>query len=404
MDGKRKRDEESPAPQVSIVLNGVEQAFLMSLPERDRVDIMLSMQSIQSAHQVSVPLRFRILASKLPESVKQEAFLRCPCESLSPKYLAWLEVALSIPIGVCQGPLAASRRMRKRALSAARAKMDKVVVGHGKAKDGVMRVLSQMLCGERDTVALGLSGPPGIGKTTFAQQAMSVLGRPIVFVSLGGASDSTLLTGHSYTYEGAACGRVVDALREAKCMDPVIYFDELDKVSETPRGAEIVNTLVHLIDPSQNAKFRDKYLGFDLDLSRATFVFSYNNPARVCPVLLDRIACIDCAPPSVEEKLSIARKHLIPRCIRRQALKDPPALSDETLRYIVERHTEGELGVRNLERCLNRLYGSFSVWELSPDALAADYRFERAELGTDAVDRVLQEGPAAAPAYAAMFT
>ena len=119
-------------------------------------------------------------------------------------------------------------------------------------------------------------GPMGNGKTTLVKEGIAkMINRPFEFISLGGATDSCYLDGHSYTYEGSIPGKIVDIVKKAKCMNPVIYFDELDKVSETPKGEEIINLLIHLTDFSQNDHFIDKYYNnIPIDLSKALFIFS----------------------------------------------------------------------------------------------------------------------------------
>ena len=386
----------------TVALSGPERHFLDRLRPEDRDGFLVQMHQLSSM-QHGVPLRFRILTSHLPFGVKRDAFVRSTAD-FSPKYQTWLETALSMPLGKFCGPVARTQRARQRTLASAKSAMDAAVVGHAQAKDGVMRILTKMVSGKGTGVSIGLGGPPGIGKTTFSQNAMGVLGRPIVFLSMGGVFDSALLTGHSYTYEGATTGRIAEALREANCMNPILYFDELDKISDTPRGAEITNTLVHLTDRAQNSKFRDRYLGFDVDLSHVTFVFSYNDSSRVCPVLLDRINRIECEPPGVEDKLRIARMHLIPRSVAEHGLVNPPSISDETLRHIIDRHTSGELGVRNLGRCLDRIFGCYGVWKISPDILVGEYHFKQDGMTTEMVDRVLGISAASsAPSYGFMY-
>jgi hypothetical protein len=135
-----------------------------------------------------------------------------------------------------------------------------------------------------------------------------VMGRPFIPISLGGASDASFLDGHSFTYEGSIPGKIAEALIEAKCMNPIFYFDELDKVSKTAKGMEIINLLVHLIDPSQNHHFRDKYFhGVSLDLSKATFIFSFNDRRLVDRILLDRITVIKTKGLDLDQKKIIAR-------------------------------------------------------------------------------------------------
>ena len=125
---------------------------------------------------------------------------------------------------------------------------------------------------------IALYGPPGTGKTELIKKGIAkAMDKPFIFISLGGAQDSSYLDGHSFTYEGSIYGRIAQALIDAKCMNPIIYFDELDKVSNTDKGQEIINVLIHLTDYTQNSHFMDDYMdGIVVDLSRATFIFSFN--------------------------------------------------------------------------------------------------------------------------------
>ena len=144
--------------------------------------------------------------------------------------------------------------------------------------------------------AFGFEGPPGTGKTTLAKRGISKClidyegnTRPFAFIALGGSSNGSTLEGHNYTYVGSTYGRIVDILMETKCMNPIIYIDELDKISKTEHGKEIVGILTHLTDTTQNDTWCDKYFsGVKLDLSRVLFIFSYNDPSLIDKILLDR--------------------------------------------------------------------------------------------------------------------
>merc|ERR1711991_1311022 len=162
--------------------------------------------------------------------------------------------------------------------------------------------------------AIAIKGPMGTGKTTLVKEGISkILGREFAFIALGGASDSSFLEGHSYTYEGSTWGKIVQILIESKSMNPVIYFDELDKVSDTPKGEEIVGILTHLTDTSQNSAFHDKYFAeIDFDLSKCLFIFSYNDENKVNPILRDRMYRILTKGYDMKQKQTISTKHLMP--------------------------------------------------------------------------------------------
>jgi ATP-dependent Lon protease len=195
-----------------------------------------------------------------------------------------------------------------------------------------------------------------------------ILGREFAFITLGGAGDSSFLEGHSYTYEGSSWGKIVQILIDSKCMNPVIFFDELDKLSDTPRGQEITGILTHLTDTTQNSQFHDKYFSeIDFDLSKCLFIFSYNDEALVNPILKDRLYKIHTKGYDTAEKVVIAKKYLLPK-IREQVnfQEEDIVIPDETIQYIVttSRFTQGEQGVRNLKRCLEIIYTKLNLFRL----------------------------------------
>jgi ATP-dependent Lon protease len=145
-------------------------------------------------------------------------------------------------------------------------------------------------------------------------------------------------------------------------MNPVIYFDELDKVSETPKGEEIMNLLIHLTDGSQNDRFQDKYFtGIDLDLSRCLFIFSHNNHEKVNPILRDRMYNIQCNGFSMKEKLLIAEEYLLPGALRESGLFEKISINREILQHVIEHFTGGEAGVRELKRCLQTIVSKINL-------------------------------------------
>ena len=216
------------------------------------------------------------------------------------------------------------------------------------------------------------SGAPGTGKTTLIKEGISkILQRPFAFLALGGATDSSFLEGHGYTYEGSTWGKIVNILIQSKCMNPVIYFDELDKISETPKGEEITGILTHLTDTTQNNCFHDKYFAnMDFDLSKSLFIFSYNDESKVNPILKDRMYRIHTAGYVSKEKITIAKKYLIPKIEKNVNFKSEDiTITDEALIKIIDGFTDKEKGVRNLKRCLEIIYTKLNLYRLMrPDS------------------------------------
>ena len=193
-----------------------------------------------------------------------------------------------------------------------------------------------------------------------------ILGREFAFIALGGCGDSSFLEGHSYTYEGSTWGKIAQIVMESKCMNPVIYFDELDKVSDTARGQEIIGVLTHLTDTTQNTQFHDKYFSeIELDLSKCMFIFSYNDENLVNPILRDRMYRIRTKGYDLKEKTIIARNYMLPK-IREQVGFGPDDIifSDEVLGHIISNQAKGEEGVRNLKRSLEIIHTKLNLYRL----------------------------------------
>ncbi len=246
--------------------------------------------------------------------------------------------------------------------------LDESVYGHDNAKRQIERVIGQWMNGEPTGYCFGFEGPHGIGKTSLAKNGLAnclqdenKTGRPFSFIALGGSSNGSMLSGHSYTYVGSTWGRIVDILMEQKCMNPIIFIDELDKVSKTEHGKEIIGILTHMVDPTQNDNFQDKYFsGIDFDLTRVLFIFSYNNPDLIDPILLDRIHRIQFKSLSIEDKIIITKKHILPELFTRVGLTDTIHFKDDVIKYIIEMYTK-EAGVRKLKEVLFEIISEINL-------------------------------------------
>ena len=398
----QQQQQAEPSCKEHKELNREEIAYLKTIPDEQRVRYMNRLKLL--SNEVDCPRRFRVLNSELPN--QKEIFKRLDrCES--PKYEQWDESALRIPLGNFSPPPVdiSKPQLVSQYVENIRTIMDAEIYGQMNAKNEVMRMVCQWLKGEGKAYSLALEGLPGIGKTTFAKSVLSkAFNRPFQFISLGGCSDSAFLTGHSYTYEGALHGRIVDAVISSGVMDPIIYFDELDKISKTAKGDEIVNTLIHLTDASQNNHYRDKYFhGINIDLSKAIFVFSYNNVKDVSPILLDRLNIVYMDPPTLDSKIKIAQLHLLPRIYTDCHMN--VHFSESTLRDIVSRFTQ-EAGVRNLERCLKRLVSTLNVLTCNnADPILPNAITERTGISQEFIDYVLSDKSEKPGTYiASMYT
>jgi ATP-dependent Lon protease len=246
--------------------------------------------------------------------------------------------------------------------------LNAAVHAHEKAKKQVERIVAQWIAGNDNTgYVLGFEGAPGIGKTTLAKGLANCLkdkdgvSRPFALIAIGGDANSSSLVGHSYTYVGSTWGQIVQILMDKKCMNPIILIDEVDKISRTEHGKEIIGILTHLLDTTQNEGFQDKYFsGIDLDLSKVLFILSYNDVDAIDKILLDRVHRIKFDNLSIEDKIEIANKHLLPEIYKKVGLNGAIQFLPETLKFIIEEYTL-EPGVRKLKEKLYEIVGEINL-------------------------------------------
>jgi ATP-dependent Lon protease len=253
-------------------------------------------------------------------------------------------------------------------MSEVKTTLDKAVHGHEKAKRQIERIIAQWINGEQDGYCFGFEGAPGIGKTSLAKRGLSDClkddngnSRPFAMIQMGGDSNGSTLHGHNYTYVGSTWGSIVQILIDKKCMNPIIFIDEVDKISRTEHGKEIVGILTHLLDPAQNDCFQDKYFtGIDLDLSKALFILSYNDPEAIDKILLDRVHRIKFNNLSLEDKLIICNTHILPDVYKKMGLEDMIHFNDDVLKFIIDEYT-CESGVRKLKEILFEIIGEINL-------------------------------------------
>lgn len=353
----------------------------LSIEEQEK--IINEVEELNKHSIVQKPYRLTLLESNIPTNLKSIALNKIaslrymdPGNGEYYKIKTWVDTFMQIPFNSYKSlPITIDNGVNECQLYMEKSKdmLDEAVYGLNDAKMQIMQLIGQWIANPKAVgTAVAIKGPMGTGKTTLVKEGISkILNREFAFIALGGATDSSFLEGHGYTYEGSTWGKIVDILVKTKSMNPVIYFDELDKISETPKGEEIAGILTHLTDTSQNSEFHDKYFSeIDFDLSKCLFIFSYNDESRVNPILLDRMYKIQTQGYEKKDKRVISNQYLIPK-IREQVnfKEDEIIIPDETIDYIVETYTEKEKGVRNLKRCLEIIYTKLNLYRLmKPDS------------------------------------
>lgn len=224
---------------------------------------------------------------------------------------------------------------------------------------------------------IALQGPPGIGKTKLIKKGISeALGRPFYVINFGGIRDSTSLEGYDFTYVNSRYGRIVDCLIKAKCMNPVIYLDEIDKISET-HFEEISGVLTHLLDEEQHYEFYDNYFqGIPIDLSKVLFVISFNDPTKISSIVNSRLKIISLDPPSDQDKIEIAKRFLLPEVISQTGLTPKDiTISDDNIRLILKK-TEFEEGIRKFKRNIQNVVEKANASNLLGDSACDIYNLK----------------------------
>ena len=258
--------------------------------------------------------------------------------------------------------------------------LNKAIYSQHDAKKEIKRIIGQWINGKMTGYCLGFEGPPGIGKTSLAKQGIAKCllddagnSRPFAFIAIGGSSNGSLLEGHNYTYVGSNYGKIIEILIQSQCMNPIIYIDELDKISNTENGKEIVGILTHLTDSAQNEHFNDKYFsGINFDLSKVLFIFSYNDYSKIDPILADRIHRIKFNYLQTHEKIHIMKDYIIPELLENIGYsKNSINFSDDIIEYIITNYTY-EAGVRKLKEKVYEIIREINLEEIMDNSNKTD--------------------------------
>jgi len=405
----KKKDSEESEDEPALELNEEEQGYFQDLSKSKQKKINKQMKQLATlVKDGDVPFKFRVLDLPIPDSIKASVIKKIDMLDKMEsdggeghKLRSWIEGFLRVPFGVnvplpvkiddgpkpCAEFLAETRKV-----------LDKAVYGMPSAKTQIMQILAQWISNPASVGnVIALKGPMGVGKTSFAKHGVAkALRRPFEFFSLGGAADSANFVGHAYTYEGSTWGRVADSLMTARCMNPVMYFDELDKVSTTPHGEEIVSMLIHMTDRTQNTQFHDRYFaGVDFDLSQCLFVFSFNDESKVHPVLKDRMQVIHCSGYTSDEKKIILTQYVWPQLVERVKLENV-TISEDAIKFMISEYSKEEEGVRTLMRAVETLLTRINLLRIADEETAKSYKFYTKikfplEITTDMTRHILED-------------
>ena len=410
-EGKEEEEEEEDDDDIEIEYDEFDEQFLEVSMDGDGEDYNLEyfhnlttvekksyikdIESLNKIRDSNIPLKFKVLKSHMPETTKAYALSlieKAENETDSSeihKMTKWIEGLILIPFDKYIPMLNKDReieasedpfKFNREYISNVHKCLNNAIYGHVDAKFHIIQLVARWLKNPDSTGnVLAIQGPMGNGKTTLVKDGISkALDRPFAFISLGGASDSSYLNGHSLTYEGSIWGRIADILIKSKCMNPVIYFDELDKVSETTKGEEIINLLTHITDFSQNERFQDNYFsGIDLDLSKILFIFSFNDEGKVNRILKDRMHVINTKGFKVKEKIKISNEYLLPKLYESFKFTAKDIIFPENiLEHIINQYTYKEEGVRNLQRCLENIISKINMYSMYNIVENKDTEFE----------------------------
>jgi ATP-dependent Lon protease len=309
-------------------------------------------------------LETRIRNSNMEPKVKESVLFRLQnMDADKQKQTEWFENLLKIPFKKYTSfPVCKTDPIEKiqNFIVNVESTLNKAVYGMEPVKEEIINYVTQHVSSGGDGAPriIALCSKPGMGKTQLIKNGLAkAIDRPMRFISMGGITDSAHFVGFDYSYAGSRYGAIVQALIEAKVMNPIIFMDELDKISQTTDGKEVQNLLVHLTDPVQNSSFQDKYFaGIDIDLSKVIFVFSYNDEKLINPVLKDRIHTIYIPTPNHRAKVVITREYMLKEVCNNIGI-DPNwiTIDERTLSYMIDKFSRADKGMRSLKHALETL-------------------------------------------------
>tara|TARA_Y100000739_G_C20606658_1_gene465962 strand:+ start:375 stop:1541 length:1167 start_codon:yes stop_codon:yes gene_type:complete len=247
--------------------------------------------------------------------------------------------------------------------------LNKEFYGHETIKNYLLQILCQYYTNPESNNILGFFGPPGVGKTTLAYIISKILKKPLEIINLCGAQDSSYLEGHSFTYEGSKPGKIISTLIKHKTMNPIILFDEVDKISKTEKGYELEKLLINIADNSQNNNFIDKYfMEVTFDLSQIFFIFSYNDRNLIDPILYDRICEIEFKYYNTDDKIELSQNYIIPKLLKNYSFKiDDLKFDKSAILYLINKYSKKNEGIRTLKNIYNNIISKVHIVFITND-------------------------------------
>lgn len=255
--------------------------------------------------------------------------------------------------------------------------LNSVTHGHTQAKEQILEFIAKLLVNpESKGNVIALQGAAGTGKTSLIRKGLAkALNRPFYSINFGGMTDTSVLAGHSSTYVGSKYGRFVDILMKSKCMNPIIYLDEIDKISSMNSNAstEIFGLLTHVLDEEQNHEFLDNYFdGVKIDLSKVLFVISFNNIDNIDQIVSDRLKIIHIEDPTIIEKIQISKHYLIPEIVKEFKMEGSIIFNEDVIKYLITKTKEK--GVRKLKKSIETIIEKINLYLLMGGELELSYK------------------------------
>lgn len=363
---------------------GIDQYQIDRLLEQDK--------KIKKAFRSQIPLRIQILEKRTSDENKAlilEKYYRLQEISAESsehgKLREWMDWALSVPSEsktclptVLDGPTVIESFLFK-----VRRKLDSQVFGLENVKEQILCIVTKKITNPNATdLSLGLVGSMGTGKTTIVRALGKALGLPFEQISLGGCRDSSYLDGHSYTYEGAQPGAIVQCLKKMKYNNGILFFDEFDKLGNTERGKEVSWGLLHVTDSTQNHEFKDKYLGeIKIDLSKMWFMYSLNCLKNVDRILLDRLHVIRIPDYGLDDKVRIGLEYMLPLALQGVGMRTGDVImNQEQMRYLISKSKTKEKGVRQLKRNIESIVYRLNILRLKHEGSARPKKRQRTQI------------------------